>query len=103
MCSKELEFGVPPAVSAAILEVQMNVVRIILLVLQMISCVALTAIILLQSGKENGLGALAGNSDNYMGKKAGTLDAKLARWTKWVAAAFVLLTLVVSMLYTASV
>jgi preprotein translocase subunit SecG len=29
------------------------------------------------------------------------LDSKLARWTKWIAAAFVLLTLFVSLLYTA--
>lgn len=82
----------------------MEALRIILLVLQILSCVVLTAMILFQSGKENGLGAIAGNSDNYMGKgKGATLDSKLARWTKWVAAAFVLLTLFVSLLYTAAV
>ncbi len=79
----------------------MDVLRIVLLVLQILSCVVLTAMILVQSGKEDGLGALAGNSDSYMGKgKGGSLDSKLARLTKWVAAAFVLLTLFVSLLYT---
>ena len=82
----------------------MDILRIVLLVLQILSCVAVTAIILLQSSKDEGLGALAGNKDNYLGKgKSGaSLDSKLARWTKWVAAAFVLLTLVVSLLYTAA-
>lgn len=78
----------------------MNVLRVVLLVLQIISCVVLTAVILLQSGKENGIGALTGSSDTYMGKKAATMDAKLSRMTKWIAAAFVLLTLFVSLLYT---
>ena len=81
----------------------MEILRIVLLVLQILSCVALSTIVLLQSSKEGGLGALAGNSDSYMGKgKGASLDSKLARWTKWVAAAFVLLTLVVSLLYTAT-
>ena len=81
----------------------MEILKVVLLVLQILSCVALTAIILLQSGKEDGLGALAGNRDNYLGKGKGAgLDGKLARWTKWVAAAFVLLTLIVSLLYTAA-
>ncbi|MBQ8586577.1 MAG: preprotein translocase subunit SecG [Oscillospiraceae bacterium] len=80
----------------------MEVLRIVLLVLQIISCVVLTAVVLLQSSKENGIGALTGGSDTYMGKKAATLDAKLARMTKWIAAAFVLLTLFVSLLYTAA-
>ena len=70
----------------------------VLLIMQIISCVALIAIVTLQSGNEGGLGALAGNSDNYFGKnKAATKEAKLARLTKWVAGAFVLLTLFASM------
>ncbi len=78
----------------------MSVLRIVLLVLQMISCVMLSLVVMFQSSKDNGLGALTGNSDNYFGRnKAVTLDAKLSRVTKWIAAAFVLLTLFVSMLY----
>lgn len=74
---------------------------IALLIMQIISCVALILIIMFQSGKEDGLGALAGNSDNYFGKNKGaTLDSKLARWTKWIAGAFVLLTLFASMIVT---
>ena len=52
-----------------------------------------------QNGAEDGLGAIAGGSDTYLGKgKAGTLDAKLSRLTKWIAAVFVLLTLFVALL-----
>lgn len=77
--------------------------RIILLVMQILACVVLTVVVMLQSSKEGGLGALAGNSGNYFGKgKSATLDGKLASITKWIAAAFVLLTLIVSLLYTAA-
>lgn len=77
--------------------------RIILLIMQILACVVLTVVVMLQSSKEGGLGALTGNSGNYFGKgKSATLDAKLASITKWIAAAFVLLTLIVSLLYTAA-
>ena len=80
----------------------MDIIKYILMGMQVASAIALVIIITLQSGKENGLGALAGNSDSYMGKNKGnTMAAKLARITKWVAAGFVLLTLFVSLLYTA--
>ena len=80
----------------------MNILKYILMGMQVLSAVVLIIIVTLQSGKESGLGALSGNSDSYMGKNKGnTMDAKLARITKWVAAAFVLVTLFVSLLYTA--
>ena len=79
----------------------MAALKIILLVFQLISCVVLTAIILLQSSKSDGMSALTGNSDSFLGRsKAATLDAKLERLTKWVAAVFVLLTRFVAMLYS---
>ena len=81
----------------------MYTLTIVLLVLQLLSSAGLPAMILLQSGKEDGLSALTGNSNSFMGRnKAATLDAKLARLTKWVAAVFVLLTFFVSMLCTNS-
>ena len=73
----------------------MEVVKIVLTVLQVIASVAMVLIVLFQSGKEAGLsGALSGNTDTYMGKnKTASLDKKLATATKWVALAWVLLTL----------
>ena len=59
----------------------------------------LVTVILLQEGKTAGLsGAIAGGADTFLAKnKAKSLDAKLARWTKWVAILFVVLTLVISL------
>lgn len=70
-------------------------VRIVLIVLEVITSIALGAVILLQSGKEAGLsGALTGNSESYMNKSGkGGLDKTLAKSTKWVALAWLLLTL----------
>lgn len=76
----------------------MVVLEIILIVLEVIASLALILIVLFQSGKEAGLsGALTGNSETYMGKgKGAQLDKMLAAATKWVALAWVLLTLVLS-------
>ncbi len=73
----------------------MEVIKTILIVLELIASVALIAIVLLQSGKESGLSAaIAGNSDSYMSKnKNGSLDKKLAAATKWVALVWILVTL----------
>ena len=78
----------------------MEVVKIILTVLEVIASVALIAVVLLQSGKEAGLsGALAGNNESYMNKsKLGGLDKMLAKITKWVALAWIVLTLILSLI-----
>ena len=57
--------------------------------------VAIIAVVMLQSGKSAGLsGAIAGGADTFLSKnKAKSLDAKLAKWTKWVAIAWVLIRL----------
>ena len=74
----------------------MSSLNIVLTILQVLSGLALTVIVLMQSGKSAGLsGSISGGADTFLSKgKAKTLDAKLARWTKWFALAFVLLTLV---------
>ena len=73
----------------------MEVLSIVLTVLEVITSIALVIVVLLQSGKESGLsGAIFGGSDTYMGKnKSSSLDKKLAASTKWIAAAWILLTL----------
>ena len=78
----------------------MEVVKIIVTVLEVITSVALILVVLFQSGKESGLsGALSGNSDSYMNKsKMGGLDKKLASATKWIALVWILLTLALCLL-----
>ena len=77
----------------------MKTLEIILTILEVISSVALIAVIMFQSGKEAGLsGAIAGgNQDTYLNKnKNGSLDKMLASATKWIALAWVVLTLFLS-------
>ncbi len=77
----------------------MEVLEIILVVLEVIASIALIAVVLLQSGKESGLGALAGSSETYMGKnKTKGLDKMLASATKWIALAWLVLTLVLTLI-----
>ena len=76
----------------------MGVFQMILVVLEVIASVAMIAVVLLQSGKEAGLsGALAGNNDSYLAKgMASSKDKLLAASTKWIAAAWLILTLCLS-------
>ena len=74
-------------------------IKIVLTVIQVLLAVFLIAVVLLQEGKTSGLsGAISGGADTFLSKnKAKSWDAKLARWTKWVAIGFVVLTLVISL------
>ena len=69
-------------------------------ILQLLCGLFVIAIVLFQSGKSAGLsGAIGGVADSFMAKnKAKSMDAKLARATKWVGTAFIVLTLVLNML-----
>ena len=76
----------------------MGALQIVVIVLECIASVALVVAVMLQSGKEAGLGALAGNNDSYLNKsKGGSLDKILASATKWIALAWVALSLSLSL------
>ena len=81
----------------------------VIIILQLIAAlflilVALILIVLFQSGKSQGLsGTIGGIADSYMAKsKAKSLDAKLAKGTKWVGAVFIVLTLVINCMLAAA-
>ena len=76
---------------------------IFVMILQLLAALVLIGIVLFQSGKSQGLsGAIGGIADSYMAKsKAKSLDAKLAKATKWVGAAFIVLTLVINCMLAA--
>ena len=80
-------------------------IKIVVTVLQVASALALILIVLFQSGKSQGLsGAIGGIADSYMAKsKARSLDAKLAKGTKWVGAVFIILTLVINCMLAAGI
>ena len=79
----------------------MATVKLILTIIQVLGAVFLTFVVLAQSGKSAGLsGAIAGGADTFLSKNKGKSgDAKLARWTKWVALVFIVLTLVLNFLH----
>jgi len=70
-----------------------------LIVLQALCSLVVILVIMFQSGKEAGLsGALSGNSDSYLNKSGGTFDKKLAASTKYIAALWLILTLLLSII-----
>ena len=69
--------------------------KMALTIIQVLLSLAIVAVVMLQAGKSAGLsGAIAGGAETFLSKnKAKSLDAKLAKATKWVAIAWVLMTL----------
>ena len=49
----------------------MQIIKIILSVIFIIDCIALTVVVLMQEGKQQGLGAIAGAAETYWGKNKG--------------------------------
>lgn len=78
----------------------MSTVKLLITILQLLCGLGIILIVLFQSGKSAGLsGAIGGVADSFLAKnKARTLDAKLARATKWIGAVFLVLTLVLLIL-----
>ena len=78
----------------------MTTVQIILAIFQLLSGLAVTVIVLMQSGKSAGLsGAISGGADNFLSKnKAKTWDEKLAKLTPFFALVFVILTFILNLL-----
>ena len=76
----------------------MSALKLVITILQLLCGLAIIVAVLFQSGKSAGLsGSIGGVADSFLAKnKAKTLDAKLARATKWVGAAFLILTLLLS-------
>lgn len=78
----------------------MSAVELIFTILQLICGLIVTLVVLFQSGKSAGLsGSIGGVADSFLAQgKAKTMDAKLARATKWVGAIFIILTLVLNII-----
>ena len=78
----------------------MGALKLIIKILQRICGLAIIVAVLVQSGKSAGLsGAIGGVADSFLAKnKAKTMDAKLARATKWIGAVFLILTLILLIL-----
>ena len=75
----------------------MATVKIILEVIFIIVCIALTVIILMQEGKSAGLGAIAGAADTYWGKNKGrSMEGMLVKLTRVLVVLFIVISAVLN-------
>lgn len=78
----------------------MQILRIILTVIYVIDCIALTTVVLMQEGKQKGLGVIGGGntSDTYWGQnKMRSKEGVLILATRLMAVLFIVLSLVLNM------
>jgi len=75
-----------------------DLVRIIIIGIFILICIALTVIVLMQEGKSAGLsGAINGVADTYWGKNKGrSIEGKLVKFTKFLAIGFIVLAAVLN-------
>ena len=73
----------------------MEILKIILTIIFVIDCIALSAIILLQEGKSAGLGTISGAAESYWGQNKGrSMEGALVKSTKFLAILFLVLAVV---------
>jgi preprotein translocase subunit SecG len=72
--------------------------RVIVTVLYVLVCVALVAVVIMQEGKQGGLGALSGSTETYWSKNKGrSIEGKLELITKVLAVLFVVISIILNM------
>ena len=77
----------------------MNILKIILTVIYAIDCIALTVVVLMQEGKQQGLGSIAGVADTYWGKnKSRSMEGGLVRGTIIMGVIFFVLSIVLNII-----
>ena len=75
----------------------MQILRTILTILFVIDCIALTVVVLMQEGKSQGLGAIAGAADTYWGKNKGrSMEGGLVKATTIMGVLFFVLAVVLN-------
>ena len=74
-------------------------VEIIFGIVLLLFALAIIIVVLLQEGHQQSLGAITGGADTFLSKnKARSMDAFLARWTKFIAIGFFVLVLVINII-----
>ena len=81
----------------------MQIIKIILSVIFIIDCIALTVVVLMQEGKQQGLGAIAGAisgaADTYWGKNKGrSMEGGLVKATTIMGTLFFVISVALNML-----
>ena len=76
----------------------MEILKIVITIIFVIDCIALSAVVLMQEGKSAGLGTIAGMADTYWGQKRGrSMEGTLVKVTKILAALFIILAAVLNL------
>ncbi len=76
----------------------MEVLKMILTIIYILVCIALTVIVLMQEGKSAGLGTISGMADTYWGKNKGrSVEGALVKSTKFLAVGFIVLSVVLNL------
>lgn len=76
----------------------MEILKVILTIVFIIISLALTVVILMQEGKQAGLGAIAGAADTYWGKNKGrSMEGMLVKITRIAVILFLLLAVVLNL------
>ncbi|MGN0373135.1 MAG: preprotein translocase subunit SecG [Enterocloster sp.] len=78
----------------------MSVIQVILSIIYVILGIAISAVILMQEGKSNGLGgAIGGMADSYWSKNKGrSMEGALEHFTRYGAIVFMVITIVLNIL-----
>lgn len=76
----------------------MDILRVILTVIFVIDCIALTVLVLMQEGKQQGLGSIAGVADTYWGRNKGrSMEGGLKKATVVTGFLFFILSVVLNL------
>lgn len=76
----------------------MGALRIVLTVIFILVCIALTVSVLMQEGKSAGLGTISGAAESYWGKNRGrSMEGLLSKITRVLAILFIVLAAVLNL------
>ena len=76
----------------------MEALRVVINIIFILGCVALTVLVLMQEGKSAGLGSISGAAETYWGRNKGrSMEGMLVKITKILAVFFMLLAAVLNL------
>ena len=77
---------------------EMEILRYILMGIFVLVCIVATVLVLLQEGRSQGLGAIAGAAESYWGKNKGrSMEGNLEKWTKILMVVFFVLAVILNL------
>ena len=76
----------------------MEALRIVLNIIFIIVCIALTVLVLMQEGRTAGLGAISGMAETYWGKNKGrSMEGMLVKITRVLAVLFMFFAIILNL------